>query len=254
MRSLFDYRLRKMKRTMLAKLVLLAPKLSRLLKTPTPLARMEYRGGKKSRTLIIFLPGISDMAEDFERRGFIDDMRRHGIAADAVAVDAHYGYYATRVIHERITDDVISWAHAAGYRNIWLAGVSLGGFGAVSYASRHPSQITGLLLFAPYLGGAAVIREIADAGGVHHWEPGAVEEGDYQRALWSWFKHHFANHKPALQVYLGFGTRDMFARANALLADILPRDSVFSIPGGHDWRTWKRIWHLFLGQRKSFLH
>jgi pimeloyl-ACP methyl ester carboxylesterase len=253
MHSLLKYRVKRLKRGALAKLALFSPRFSPLLAAHEPLLKMEYVGGKQSRTLIILLPGIGDVAEDFERRGFIDDLRHQGIAADVVAVDAHYGYYAARVIHERMTDDVIASAHAAGYEQIWLAGISLGGFGAASYAARHSSKITGLLLFAPYLGSQAVIKEIANAGGIEQWEPGSVSEGDYQRALWTWFKHHFANGDPALQIYLGYGTRDMFARANALLADVLPRDRVFLIPGGHDWRTWKKIWRMFLAGRKTHL-
>jgi pimeloyl-ACP methyl ester carboxylesterase len=211
---------------------------------------MEYSNDAQGKRLIIFLPGIGDLAEDFERRGFIDELRRRDIAADAVAVDAHYGYYAERVIHERMADDVIASACAAGYEDIWLAGISLGGFGAASYAARHPSHIKGLLLLAPYLGSGTLISEIADAGGMKNWEPGNIPESDYQRALWMWFKGHLASENPALQIYLGYGVGDMFARAHGLLAEVLPQDQVFSIPGGHDWRTWKKIWRSFLASRE----
>ena len=233
--------------------MLLSPRFPPLLHMPVPLAQKKYGGSMQSKTLLIFLPGIGDFAEDFERQGFIDDMRRHGIAVDAVAVDAHFGYYSTGVIHERMTEDVVALAHAVGYERIWLAGVSLGGFGAATYASRHPSHVAGLLLFAPYLGSPAMIREVAAAGGIAKWEPGAVAEGDHQRVLWRWFKNHSANGAASVPIFLGYGRRDMFARANALLAEILPQAQVFSIAGGHDWRTWKKIWRMFLGEARSFL-
>ena len=253
MHSFLTHRLKRLKRSALAKLALLSPRFSPLLHTPIPLLQKKYGGSNQSKTLLIFLPGISDTAEDFERRGFIDDMRRHGVTVDAVAVDAHYGYYAARVIHERMTDDVIAAARTAGYERIWLAGISLGGFGAATYASHHAAHIAGLLLFAPYLGSPAMIQEVADAGGIEQWEPGAVAEDDYQRFLWRWFKEHRAGGASGLQIYLGYGTRDMFARANALLADILPRARVFLVPGGHDWRTWKKIWRMFLADAQAFL-
>src|SRR5687767_2362347 len=101
------YRLKRINRGLLARLTILLPRFGALRATPTPLVKMEYPGGTQSKTLIIFLPGIDDLAEDFERRGVIDDMRRLGVTADAVAVDAHYGYYAERAIFERVTDDVI---------------------------------------------------------------------------------------------------------------------------------------------------
>ncbi|HJV81895.1 alpha/beta hydrolase [Noviherbaspirillum sp.] len=253
MPSPLAYRFRRLKRSVLAKTALLSSRASRLLRHDIPLARMEYAGEEQSRNLVIFLPGIDDLAEDFERRGFIDDMRRHGITADAVAVDAHYGYYASRTIHERITNDVIDSARSAGYEQIWLAGMSLGGFGAASYAARHASHISGLLLFAPYLGGAPLIREIAAAGGLGNWEPGAVHGDDYQRALWRWFKNQFSSTDPALPIYLGYGKRDMFQRANGLLADALPEDRVLSIPGGHNWGTWKELWQMLLPNWKTSL-
>lgn len=251
MPSLILYRIRRLKRSMLARLALFSPLFGPLLPVPTPIVKMEYRSVTQSNTLIIFLPGISDLAEDFEQRGVIDDMWRRGIAADAIAVDAHFGYYASEVVVERMTNDVIAAAHEAGYEEIWLAGISLGGFGAATYASHHTLHIDGLLLLAPYLGSDSLIEEIAEAGGINNWKPGHVHKGDHQRSLWTWFKRHFAHGNSKLQIYLGYGTSDKFARANALLADSLPQDHVFAIAGGHDWHTWKRIWQMFLEKWKT---
>lgn len=247
--SQLSYRLRRLNRSVLGKPSLLFPTFGALAVAPEPLMKLEYIGRQNNRTLIIFLPGIDDVAEDFERRGFILELQREGIAADAVAVDAHYGYYAKRSIVERMTEDVIASAHAAGYEKIWLAGISLGGFGAASYAARYPSHISGLVLFAPYLGGKNLIEEIADAGGVKGWEPGHVAQDDFQRSLWAWFKRHAASAtESALPIYIGYGTRDMFSRANALFAEALPHERVFVTPGRHEWRTWHRIWRMFLAQ------
>ncbi len=232
-------------------MALFIPRFSPLMATPTPLVKIDYPGGLQSKTLIIFLPGIDDLAEDFEKRGVIDAMRLQGITADAVAIDAHFGYYSQQVILERITDDVIVWAHAAGYQQIWLAGISLGGFGAALYAAHHPLHIHGLLLFAPYLGDELLVKEIADAGGVRRWQPDQIQTASPQRALWAWFKQDLTTSIPALPVYLGYGTRDKFARAHALLAEILQPDHVFAIPGGHDWLTWKKIWQVFLQNWKQ---
>lgn len=251
MLSLLSYRLRRLQRSVLAKMTLLAPRFGALKDAPVPLMRLEYSGGKRNRRLIIFLPGIDDLAEDFERRGFIHEMRRQGIAADAIAVDAHFGYYATRVIFDRITDDIIESAHASGYEEIWLVGISLGGFGAASYVARHVSPITGIVLFAPYLGDKKLIQEIADAGGLRQWEPGHVGHTDVQRSVWAWFKRHLSGtpeRSPSPVIYIGYGARDMFARANELLAEILPPDRVFAIPGRHNWKTWESLWRMFLSQ------
>lgn len=251
MRSHLAYRLKRLERRVLARLTLAVPRLRPLMATAQPLVKIEYRGAAQSTAVIIFLPGIDDLAEDFERRGVIDDMRRQGVAIDAVAVDAHYGYYAEEVIFERMTDDVIAWARDAGYRRIWLAGISLGGFGAALYAAHHSSHVDGLILLAPYLGDDALIEEIVQAGGVHRWHPGHVGAGDYPRFLWAWFKRHVGRHGKQLPIFIGYGTRDKFARANALLAEHLADDRKFAIAGGHDWRTWKKIWRLMLKNWKA---
>jgi pimeloyl-ACP methyl ester carboxylesterase len=248
MHSPFKYHVRKFKRIAVARLAIFSRRFHPFLKADAPLVKLEYRGDAHTKNLVIFLPGIGDVAEDFERSGFIEEMQHHHIVADAVAIDAHYGYYALRTIHERITEDVIAWAQATGYQKIWLAGISLGGFGAISYAALHASRISGLLLFAPYLGDRPLIEEISTAGGVANWEPGSIKEDDYQRSLWAWLKNHFHGDKRALPIYLGYGKSDMFEKANSLLAELLPDDHVYSIPGRHDWHTWKRVWHAMLSR------
>jgi pimeloyl-ACP methyl ester carboxylesterase len=161
-------------------------------------------------------------------------------------VDAHYGYYAARALFERMADDVIFSAHAAGYEQLWLAGISLGGFGATLYAAHHAQQIDGMILLAPYLGKESLIQEIEEAGGIQNWNPGDFPEGDTDRTLWAWFKTYSESNEGLPPIYLGYGKSDKFARANAMLAEILPPSHVFAIEGGHDWRTWKKIWRHFL--------
>lgn len=253
MHSEFRYRFRKLKRGTLARLALLSSRFDPMLGTAETLPRMEYPGDSPGKNLIVFLPGIGDLAEDFERNGFIADLRRQGIDADAVAVDAHYGYYASRAIHARIAEDVVDAAQEAGYERVWLAGISLGGFGASSFAASTSSRLSGLLLLAPYLGGGGLTREIAAAGGLGQWEPGRVHAGDYPRAVWAWLKENYARQGSTVPIYLGYGTNDMFAGANALLADVLPASQVVSVRGGHDWTTWKKLWPQMLAGCKARL-
>jgi hypothetical protein len=253
MHSALNYRIRKWKRGVLAGMAMFSSRFDSVVATEAPLSKLDYPGDAQSTDLVVFLPGIGDLAEDFERSGFIADLRQHGIAADAVAVDAHYGYYASRAIHSRIAEDVIAAGQDAGYERIWLAGISLGGFGAASFASLQSSQIAGLLLLAPYLGSGELANEIAAAGGVGNWEPGMIREDDYPRALWSWLKNHHAAPEEKLPIYLGYGQSDMFARPNSLLAEVLPDTHVYSIPGGHDWRTWKKLWQQMLPAYKTTL-
>lgn len=252
MQSLFKYRARRFSRGVASKLALLSSRFHALLPTASTISRREHHWEKsKNNRLMVFLPGIDDVAEDFERRGFIADTRHHGFAQGAIAVDAHYGYYASRRIFSAITDDVVGKARSHGYHQIWMVGVSLGGFGAATYAANRPGEIAGLLLLAPYLGGAELISEITAAGGVKHWNPGHVEEGNYPRRLWAWIKHEYAVvGRPRIPLYLGYGKGDRFAAAHRLLAEVIPSSHVFSIPGGHNWKTWTKIWRHFLSHRE----
>ncbi|MGQ0751735.1 MAG: alpha/beta fold hydrolase [Betaproteobacteria bacterium] len=246
------HRLKRVKRKLLCRLVRTSPAFAPVLPASLSLSRVSYRCGQATRALVAFLPGIEDVAEDFQIHGFIDTLGEHDVAADAMALDAHYGYYANRTIHDRLTTEVIVPAQAAGYEKIWLVGISLGGFGALSYAARHPKNVAGLVLLAPYLGDSPLISEIKAAGGLNEWSSAGIEDADYQRALWGWIKHDESIRLSKLPVYLGFGERDAFATANRLLAELLPREHVITVRGGHDWATWKTLWKNLLSADQPY--
>ena len=48
-------------------------------------------------------------------------------------------------------------------------------------------------------------------------------------------------------VYFGTGSEDRFLRGQRMLADLLPSERVRILPGAHDWPTWQRLWHDWLG-------
>jgi pimeloyl-ACP methyl ester carboxylesterase len=191
--------------------------------------------------LLVFLPGIGDMAEDYEQHGFIDTVRKQDSDIDMIVADLHFGYYLRRSIVERLREDIVHPARNAGYKQIALVGTSLGGLGSLLYAMEHPDEISQLYLLAPYLGNSAIISEIHRAGGVNAWQPGQVDGGDFQRRLWRWIKSLPAE-VSVPQIHLGFGAQDSFAPANRLLADSLPSHRVYTTPGRHDWRTWSALW------------
>lgn len=247
------HQMKRLKRNLLCRLVRTSPAFASLLPATLSLSRLNYRCGQPTRALVAFLPGIRDLAEDFQIHGFIDTLGEHEVAADAVALDAHYGYYATRTIHDRLTTEVIVPAQEAGYEKIWLVGISLGGFGALSYAAQYPKNVAGVVLLAPYLGDSPLINEIKAAGGLSEWSSAGIEDVDYQRALWGRIKHHEGIRLSKLPIYLGFGEQDAFATANRLLADVLPSEHVVTVRGGHDWGTWKMLWKKLLSARQPQL-
>ena len=195
------------------------------------------------RCLVVFLPGRGDLPEDFYRQGFDRELREAGSSCEVVAVDAHLGYYFERSIEDRLSQDVIAPARARGVDEIWLVGISLGGLGSVLYTKEHPREIEGIVMLAPYLGEEEVIDEIAEAGGLRAWEAREPMEPFDFRRVWQWLDRSNSRRPP---IYLAYGERDRFARANGLLADVLPPERVITLPGRHTWRTWSRLWSAVL--------
>ncbi|HEX4962558.1 MAG TPA: alpha/beta hydrolase-fold protein [Thermoanaerobaculia bacterium] len=221
---------------------------ARLRPTPVPLPSVRYSSpvlGSRPRTLVVLLPGRWDRPEDFGRHRFAEIAAHAGAQVDMVAVDAHLGYYYKNMIADRLREDVIGPARER-YDRIWLVGISLGGTGSLLYASQHPEDVTGIAIFAPFLGDDKMTGEVAAAGGLAHWQaPESPAPDDFQHRLWTWLQGYIRG--PArFPLYLGWGEKDGFAHANGLLAKELPRERVFTAPGGHDWKAWTALWEQFV--------
>lgn len=243
-----------MARSALLALLLLTPACRAfgfLFPAPTPMQALRYPASPAGRAecLIILLPGRGDDADAFEKEGFLEELRARHIPADVEVAAATFGYYAKWTFPERFGGDVVEPAVKQGYRRIWLAGVSMGGFGAADFATHHGDLFDGVLLISPYLGEGAVLDEIERAGGLRQWTPGNATGAQDERALWLWLKTAAEAatdpaERPAL--YLGFGQDDSMARTHQLLASALPPARLYAGPGGHDWPVWRRAWAAFL--------
>jgi len=207
----------------------------------------EHQPAATARGLVVLLPGVFDDPEDFHEEGFVAALGQVDPQLNVIAVDAHLGYYKGKHnnIVERLRDDVVLPAKRAGYREVWLAGVSLGGFGSLLYASRYPDHITGIIALAPYPGPEDIVTDISKAGGLSRWQPGNLAalpgEDRFFREVWRWTQGYAAG-EPRPRLFLGYGAEDDFAAANRLLADSLDAHHVLVDPeGGHDWRTWRGL-------------
>jgi pimeloyl-ACP methyl ester carboxylesterase len=199
----------------------------------------------QASALVVMLPGAYSKPDEFVREGFIAALRRRGLAADVAIVDAHLGYFTDRTVVQRLREDVVLPARAAGYRSVWLVGISLGGFAALGYAARHGDDIDGMLAIAPYPGTAALQREIVDAGGPRAWrQAGSAPEGDLEREIWWWLAGDAGTRMPP--IYLGYGRDDRFAKGLELMAGTVPAGHASTAPGGHDWAPWRALWNGWL--------
>lgn len=185
---------------------------------PVPMrAVRDALSGSKARTLVVFLPGRSDRPEEFVRERFATEVRARSLPVDLVFADATIGYYIDRSILTRLHDDVVAPARARGYDRVVLAGISLGGLGAVLYAHEHPADVDELILLAPYLEDPRLAP------------PAAVEDAISRRPVW-----------------LGYGNDDRLRPSLDPFAARLPADHVVRLPGGHRWATWRAVWSAML--------
>jgi len=203
-------------------------------------------GAPGKRVLLVMLPGAYDGPRDFVTHGFVDALRERALPVDVIAVDSHAGYFTGQTIIERLHQDVILPARARGYRAIWFAGISLGGYGSLLYAGEHAGEVDGIIALAPFLGSRGIIAEIDRAGGLAQWAPGDFPTDDYERKLLVWLKHYRGAAAALPPIYLGYGADDRFAAAHRMLAASLPPGQVWIAPGGHDWATWKALWVAML--------
>jgi pimeloyl-ACP methyl ester carboxylesterase len=196
-------------------------------------------------TLIVFLPGAYDNPQDLITQGFVSAVRERKIYANVQLVDAHTGYYTSQQILQRLEAEVIEPAKVKGYKRIWFAGISLGGYGTMLYAMKHPTALDGFFIMAPYMGWRDIPSEILRQGGLKSWSSPAESNTDID--LWRWLQGYGGGQKSGRpQAWLGYGATDRFAQANGLMATVLPIDHSFVIPGGHDWSTWRQLWAKFL--------
>jgi len=199
--------------------------------------------GRAAPTRVVLLPAAFQSAEDLRSAGFVAAVRRRSLDVDVVLVDLELAHVTDRSVLDALRSGVIAPARAAGCHTLWLAGISLGAYVAVTYAQCHPGDIEGLCLLSPYLGDRRVTGHIETAGGLDAWRPTDHEPDAEDARLWGYLKGVRELHT---LVYLGFGTGDRFARAHELLARALPPAAVDSIPGGHDLNTWTLLWERFL--------
>ena len=207
--------------------------------------------GTVAPTRVLLLPGAYTTPEDFQREGFARAVRERRLPVDLVFVELKLQHLTDRTLFQRLRHEIVLPARASGCGAIWLGGISLGGFIALTYAARFTQEIDGLCLIAPYLGNHMVIGEIERANGVDGWTPGDLAEDDDERRIWRFIKEqrNRTSPRPAPGLHLGFGSEDRFVDSHRLMAAALASDNVDVVPGGHEWPAWRRLWQNFLDMR-----
>ncbi|MBS0377922.1 MAG: hypothetical protein JSS29_05495 [Proteobacteria bacterium] len=197
---------------------------------------------------VILLPAAGTGPDDFVQAGFAAAARERGLAVDLTFAPLEFAHVTDRSAVERVLGEFVHPARARGSA-VWLGGISLGGYVALCCAERDPGPLAGLCLFAPYLGSFLVTSEIARTG-LAGWTcaPQAGED-DEERRIWRFLR----DRRGSPPLHLGLGREDRFGERHRLLASALPAHELDTVPGGHDWPTWRRLWDNFLDARLAHL-
>lgn len=201
---------------------------------------------RRADTLLVMLPGAYDTPQDFIDQGFVKAVRDQHLPVDLLLVDAHTGYYTAQQIVERLATEILAPARAQGYASVWLAGISLGGYGSLLLSHQHATMINGLFVMAPFLGRRDLPAAIAQRGGLAAWDGQMPEADAHDLALWRWLRGYVEAPSERPPLYLGYGESDRFSFSHRLLAAVLPPGHVFVTPGGHEWAPWLSLWQRFL--------
>lgn len=201
-----------------------------------------YSDSGRSQTLLVLLPPSEARIEDFYTQGFVAAVRCRQIEIDLALAETTYQHVMSKTVAASLHHHVVQPAQLAGYQNIWFAGISLGAFNALHYASEYACHLAGLHLIAPYPGTGDILAEISGAGGPAAWASQPPADQSDERAWWFWLCREAAAAEWKTPVYFGTGSEDRFLRGQRMLAGQLPSERVRILAGGHAWPVWQALW------------
>lgn len=207
---------------------------------PIPVTTIAAKDQRAQR-LVVVLPGRGDDLAALRDSGMVEAIQGAWPDAEVVLAELAIRYYMDGAAPRRLHEEVIAPARQRGYREIWLAGASLGGMGVVLHDRAYPGTVDGMILLAPFLGERAILEEVSNAGGVQQWQAGQeqpINEDNWQRELWRHVQSWSRNPDRARNVWLAYGDRDRLRDAMPLLTPALNPQQVLVRGGGHDWTVW----------------
>lgn len=194
-----------------------------------------------AKRLVIVLPGRADGLPALRDSGMAAAIQGAWPDADVLFAELTLGYYMQGRAPERLHAEVVAPARQRGYREVWLAGASMGGMGVLLYDRLRPGEMDGLVLLAPYLGDRKLLREIGDAGGIATWDAGPpqeVNDDTWQREIWRHIQKVSRDPAQSKRFWLAYGDSDRLRNAMPLLTPALQPDQVLVREGGHTWTVW----------------
>jgi hypothetical protein len=205
------------------------------------LPSVRYSGMTGKRSLVVLLPTMGGKGSHYETQGFLDEVWERGFEASLEVVDVKPSLYLGSRIVELLKTEIIEPAKTEGFEHFFLVGTSLGGHAVLLYATEYPEDVDGVVILAPFISGDTASKSIDEAGGLETWEDCPFIAWTHACNLWKSLKVYVSDPKNQSKVVLGFGTEDTFVDQCRILSDVLLPEQVFTVSGGHDWATWKKL-------------
>lgn len=196
---------------------------------------------QQAQRLVVVLPGRGDDLDALRDSGMVEAIQNTWPDAEVVLAELAIRYYMDGAAPRRLHEEVIAPARRRGYREIWLAGASLGGMGVLLHDRAYPGTVDGMILLAPFLGERAILKDIREAGGVRQWQAGpaqTINADNWQHELWRHVQGWSREPERARNVWLAYGDRDRLRSAMPLLTPALDENKVLLRNGGHSWSVW----------------
>lgn len=207
-----------------------------------PLPTELLHAPRPATRVVVMLPGRGDDLAGLQKQQVAQLIQREWPDADVMLVGLTMPFYTGGIATRRLHDEVMLPLQAHGYRQVWLAGISMGGLGALMYDHDYPDPSRGLLLLSPYLGDSDVAAEVRAAGGLGAWQPGPPQPmgpTTYTRELWRDFKQWPQHPQRTRNIWLAYGSDESLRQPIELMSPQLPASHVRMLPGRHNWKLWK---------------
>ena len=205
------------------------------------LPSVRYSGMTGKRSLVVLFPTMGGKGSHYETQGFLDEVWERGFEASLEVLDVKPSLYLGSRIVELVKTEVIEPAKTEGFEEIYLVGISMGGHGVLLYATTYPEDVDGIVLLAPFISGDTASEAIDEAGGLDTWEDCPFLAWTHACNLWKALQVYVTDPWNQRKVVLGFGTEDIFVEQCRVLGDVLLPEQVFTVPGEHNWATWKEL-------------
>lgn len=232
-----------------------------------------YESEKISYSVVYLLHGLTGHYDNWADRTKLADYAKNykyivvmpegnnGWYSDSATVAADK--YESYIIQELIPEIEKNFRTKTARENRAIAGLSMGGYGAVKFGFKYPQMFALVGSFSGALGAASLTeKEIGKTGTIAESINGVFGASDNaNRAANDVFKMAREASSEQIKsfpfVYQDCGTEDFLYKNNRDFADLLQTKKIphefREAPGGHDWKFWNSQIKEFLELSERFI-